>query len=164
MEPPRFMLSVHESFPDDDIPKQLFLQAHGHESIPAEGDRHVLVWWRNSPCNQKDKNEPVVAQVIQLTGNPGNYAYYAPFVDNRGLVSLESHDQFPLGTFHTTQRVAILGIAEDLVFERTSTVNGCRVWTKDLFAEMVKQGLLSEIVAEDVARRVPLKDRKSEDT
>ena len=69
--PPRFLGILYDAYSDNDIDKEVFLQAAGL----SYSDRHVLIWWSNA-CTPVPTGH--AAQAIQLTGQAGNYSYYAP--------------------------------------------------------------------------------------
>ena len=161
------MLSRHEDYPDDEETKDVYLQAHGLAEYPGFGDRHVLIHWRNRRAGSAadtdhDDNGVVLLQVIQLTGQAGNYSYYAPVVLAFSQSEVTSHTQYHLGQYTRAQRDEILKIAETIKYERRSVVNGCRVWTRDLLMEMVARGLLREDKFEEVDTGVPLVKRRNE--
>ena len=68
--PPRFLNSVYDVHPDDDSMKEVTLHAKGL-TYSGMGDRHVLLQWNNATT----EIGPVM-QIIQLTGQSGNYSYY----------------------------------------------------------------------------------------
>ncbi|KAJ8481059.1 hypothetical protein ONZ45_g15434 [Pleurotus djamor] len=116
-EPPRFLQSVHIEYPDDDSTKDVYLQA-ASLSYPGFGDRHVLIWWLNASCDEEDD----ALQVIQLTGQAGNYHYFFPVVERSPTSLRASNQQFVLGTFTRAQREQILNLADEVAFSVTSTV------------------------------------------
>src|ERR1700761_72531 len=67
------MKSVHAEYPDNDEVKEVVLEAVGL-SYSGLGDRHVLIMWLNAVT----VNQIPVTQITQLTGQAGNYQYYAP--------------------------------------------------------------------------------------
>ncbi|KIK03734.1 hypothetical protein K443DRAFT_94713, partial [Laccaria amethystina LaAM-08-1] len=121
-----------EAYSDNDIEKEVFLQAAGL-SYSGTGDGHVLIWWSNASASDP------TSQVIQPTSQAGNYSY--------------SQSPSAPQLFARAQRDQVLG------FIRSSVVNGCRVWTRDLFAGMVEVGLMLQEVFDDANRGVPLAKR-----
>ncbi|KAL4242402.1 hypothetical protein ABKN59_012085 [Abortiporus biennis] len=156
--PPKAMGSIHDKYPDDSADKDFYLQANGF-SYPGYGDRHVLLWWLNG--NNTDTSEPII-QIIQITGQAGNYHYYYPVVQQSSEASRLENEQFLLGTYTRSQRDRILELCEEIGFSKKSLVNGCRVWTRDLFVKMVEEGLLSIELYNEVDKNVPLKIRLPE--
>ncbi|OBZ71585.1 hypothetical protein A0H81_08974 [Grifola frondosa] len=117
----RFFNSVHGTHPDDDSIKAVYLQAHGlqWEGLPAH--RHVLLWWYNSP-----NHENPVIQIIQLTGEAGNYNYYSPVVTSLGAESYNTNLQITLGQFSRAQRDRILELANNVSSACEASVRGLR--------------------------------------
>ncbi|TFK58437.1 hypothetical protein BDN72DRAFT_890428 [Pluteus cervinus] len=142
--PSRFMNSEHLTHPDDDSVKEVWIQAAG---LVYSGvvDRHVMLWWLNGTYEVESDVMPTT-QVVQLTGNTGNYHYYCPVVKKRSRGSATSNQQWSL----TVQ------------FTKTSTVNDCRVWTRDLLEAMVSAGLLSAEVFTTIDQEAPLVRRQPE--
>ncbi len=149
--PPRFMTSVYDTYPDDDSVKEVTLHAHGL-TYSGVGDRHVLIQWNNATT----ETGPVM-QIVQLTGQSGNYSYYVPVakLEESMLIS----QPFSLGEFSRAQRDEILNLASQVVFSKTSTTNGCRVWTRDLLVAMVKTRLISQAKFDEIDVGVPLVKR-----
>jgi len=71
--PPRFLGNVYDAHSDNDIDNEVFLQVAGL----SYSDRHVLIWRLNASTSDSTS---LAAQVIQLSGQAGNYSYYAPVV------------------------------------------------------------------------------------
>jgi hypothetical protein len=157
--PPKALNNVHDKYPDNDKLKEAFIQAEG-KSYPGYGDRHVVLWWTNS--NDANDGSGVITQVIQLTGQAGNYNYYAPVVKQCPLTSIQQHLQISLGNFTREQRDKILDLAKSVQFYKKSTVNGCRVWTRDLLESMVNHGLTTKAKFESIDAEIPLVKRKEE--
>ncbi|EKM77847.1 hypothetical protein AGABI1DRAFT_130120 [Agaricus bisporus var. burnettii JB137-S8] len=157
--PPKAMNNIHDKYPDNDKMKHVFIQAD-NKAYPGYGDRHVLLWWSNS--NDEDNDSNFVTQVIQLTGQAGNYNYYAPVVKPRSPTSTARHLQIDLGNFTREERDKILDLAKRVQFNKKSTVNGCRVWTRDLLESMVNQGLITKAKFESIDAEIPLMKRKEE--
>lgn len=154
---PRFLQNIAHSYPDDDSTKNVYLQADRLQYV-GYGDRHVLIWWSNG--THVDDSAPV-EQCLQLTGQAGSYAYYHPVVQKRGDSS-DSHQQFLLGTFSRAQRDKIISLADSVVFSKSSTVNSCRTWTRDLLEAMVEAQLMTTEQFRVVDEGVPLKERVPE--
>jgi hypothetical protein len=53
-----------------------------------------------------------------------------------------NNQHFSLGEFSRAQRDEILDLAGQVVFSKTSTTNGYRVWTRDLLEAMVQARLI----------------------
>jgi hypothetical protein len=157
--PPRALNNVHDNYPDNDKIKEVFIQAE-NKNYPGYGDRHVVLWWCNS--DDTDDSADLITQVIQLTGQAGNYSYYAPVVKLRSIGSTQRHLQISLGKFTRAQRDKILDLAKSVQFHKKSTVNGCRVWTRDLLGLMVNHGLIMKAKFEHIDAEVPLVKRKEE--
>lgn len=137
-KPPRFMNDVYSDFPDDDDTTKTVLLQAARLSYPGYGDRHVLLqWW-----NGEHADGSIVTQIIQLSGMPGNYAYYSPLAEKKSVESSLENTFFSLGEFTRVQRDRILALANAVRFEKTSTINSCRTWTSDLLEAMVNEGLL----------------------
>jgi hypothetical protein len=151
--PPKFMNSVYATFPDDDSVKEVFLQAAGL-TYSGLGDRHVLLQWVNSA-----ETDTKATQMVQLTGQSGNYSYYAPVVKLRSEQSMVNNQHFSLGQLSRAQRDEILDLASQVVFQKTSTTNGCRVWTRDLLEAMVQADLISQATFDEIDAGVPLVER-----
>jgi hypothetical protein len=165
--PPRFMMSKYDDFPDDQDEKDVYLQAHGLAEYPGRGDRHVLIHWTNKKrtdtvAESTLSEDGVVLQVIQLTGQAGNYSYYVPVAQILSQKEISNHTQFLLGRYTRAERDEILNIAKGLKYDRRSVVNGCRVWTRDLLLEMVTREMLSKERFEEVDERIPLVKRRPE--
>lgn len=155
-KPTRFMGDVYPTFPDNDETKNVVLQVAG-VSYDGSGDRHVLVSWSNG----KDSEGASITQRIQLTGNPGWYEYYAPLATKGSAETnnIQRDEYFALGVYSRSQRDRILQLADNVDFSKTSVVNSCRTWTRDLLAAMVKEGLLFQDTFDEVDKGVPLKKR-----
>lgn len=148
--PPCQMQSVYDSFPDDDSTKEVYFQAAGL-TYSEISDRHVLLRWLNDELTE----DVPITQVVQLTGQPGNYNYYAPVVV-RSREPRTANLQITLGRFSRAQRDQILQLAMDVKFEKKFTVNSCRIWTRDLLEAMVGRGLISGDLFTDIDGEVPL--------
>jgi hypothetical protein len=153
---PRFLQSVYATYPDNDSIKEVFLQT-ANLTYAGTGDRHVVMWWWNET---EEPNE--VAQLIQLTGQSGHYSYYSPVAQKIDRQVIARNQQFSLGEYTRAQRDQILQLASNVAFEKKSTTNGCRVWTRDLLEIMVTAGLISGAKFAEVDTGVPLVKRRSE--
>ena len=153
---PRFLQSLYATYPDNDSVREVFLQA-ANITYAGTGDRHVVIWW----WNETGESNPV-AQLIQLTGQLGNYSYYAPVAQKIDLQYIARNQQFSLREYTRAERDQILQLATNVVFERKSTTNGCRVWRRDLLEVMVTAGLASQAKFTEVDTGVPLVKRRSE--
>ncbi|KIJ22696.1 hypothetical protein M422DRAFT_276843, partial [Sphaerobolus stellatus SS14] len=101
-------------------------------------------------------------QILQLTGGPGNYAFYHPSVNAQSAISLAANTFYNLGTFTRAQRDQIIALALAVKFEKTSHVNSCRTWTRDLLEAMVNVNLISQDKFGEIDQGVPLKKRVPE--
>ncbi|KAJ7595693.1 hypothetical protein C8J56DRAFT_1042777 [Mycena floridula] len=132
----------------------------------ASSSKAVLCWLRRPTCssamNETD-SDTIVTQIIQLSGMPGNYAYYWPLANKRVAKDWTSNTILALGLFTREQRDRILALADQIVFERTSVANSCRTWTRDLLEVTVKEDLLSESTFDEIDSKVPLLKRKPEE-
>ncbi|KAF4614425.1 hypothetical protein D9613_003338 [Agrocybe pediades] len=154
--PNKFMLSEHESYPDDSSDKEVWIQAQGL-SYKGYGDRHVLIYFCNSG------GEVPFWQIIQLSGQASNYAYYSPVVQKHSMESMKDVNMnISLGTMTRAQRDQMLALAEAIKFNPKSTVNGCRVWTRDLLSAMVAAGLITQEKFEEIDKAIPLVKRVPE--
>lgn len=156
--PIRFLNSIHKEYPDDTSPKDVYLEAYGL-SYSGIGPRHVFLWWQNAVL---DDENATVHQIVQLTGQPGGYAYYSPVVQKQAVDLTNNHLQILLGRYTHTQRNQILQLADETTFVKTSVKNGCSVWTRDLFEAMVKNDLLPQEKIEEIDKAVPLVNRVHE--
>ena len=151
--PPRFLNSVYDVHPDDDSMKEVTLHAKGL-TYSGMGDRHVLLQWNNATS----EIGPVM-QIIQLTGQSGNYSYYVPVAQVCYEEFMINSQLFSLGEFSRAQRDEILDLARQAVFPKTSTTNGCRVWTRDLLVAMVQANIISQSKFNEIDVGVPLVKR-----
>lgn len=158
--PPRFLESVYNTYPDDQSTKEVFIQA-ANLSYSGAGDRHVLIWWSNGGDKTSDTPTPV-RQVIQLTGQAGNYSYFYPVANSHPPALIQNNFQAFLGEFSRDQHDQIITLSKGIAFEKTSIVNGCRVWTRDLLNAMVNAGLLSQERFHEIDRTIPLVRRRAE--
>ena len=133
--------------------KEVILHAQGL-TYSGVGDRHVLLQW-----NIATTAMGLVTQIVQLTGQSGNYSYYVPVAKLRSAQTMLSNQLFSLGEFSRAQRDQILDLARQVVFSKTSTTNGCRVWTRDLLVAMVQAHLISQAKFNEIDAGVPLVKR-----
>jgi hypothetical protein len=155
--PSRFLKSVHVEYPDDNSTKEVYLQAEGL-TYSGVGDRHVLLCWLNGVT----KDGSNVTQIVQLTGQAGNYSYFAPVAKIRSAESSKRNLFISLGKYTRAQRDQVLELAKNVKFEKKSTTNGCRVWTRDLLEAMAVAGLISQAYFADIDTKIPLVRRQSE--
>ncbi|KAA1475939.1 hypothetical protein DENSPDRAFT_874334 [Dentipellis sp. KUC8613] len=155
--PGRFMSDVYSDYPDDNTTKEVQLQAAGRSYL-GYGERHVLLQWPNGTDEEGD----VIMQIVQLSGMVGNYAYYAPFATKCTESVLQNNEAFSLGMYSRAQRDRILALAEAIQFKRTSNVNNCQTWARDLLEAMVKEDLLSESTFDEIDKKAPLWKRQPE--
>lgn len=146
--------------PDNNDQKTVYLQAAGKQY--EGGARHVLLAWSNGTF-QYNGNRTSVRQVIQLTQDGAGYHYdLNPVAELFPLAALRNNTFLPLGTFTRLQRDRILQLAQNTPFVSKSTVNGCRVWTRDLLEAMMNEGMISQEIFEQVDHGVPLVKRMVE--
>ena len=62
-----------DQYPDDDSTKEAVVEADGLVTATT-GDRHVLLRW----INGTDAGGRRYAQILHLTGGPGNYSFHTP--------------------------------------------------------------------------------------
>ena len=133
--------------------KEVTLHAQGL-TYSGMGDRHVLLQWNNATT----EIGPVM-QIVQLTGQSGNYSYYVPVAQVCSEEFMINNQLFSLGEFSRAQRDEILDLARQVVFSKTSTTNGCRVWTRDLLLAMVQAHIISQAKFNEIDVGVPLVKR-----
>ncbi|KAJ6609387.1 hypothetical protein B0H10DRAFT_482449 [Mycena sp. CBHHK59/15] len=119
------------------------------------GDRHVLICW----VNGTDAEGISYIQTVQLLGGPGNYNFFTPSVVRQQDAPSET---FALGDFTRAERDKLIELARVVKYVRTSRVNSCRTWTRDLLTAMVEEGLLVRRRFEEIDQAVPLKRRLPE--
>ncbi|KAJ6619892.1 hypothetical protein B0H10DRAFT_2023868 [Mycena sp. CBHHK59/15] len=129
-------------YPDDNTDKIVFHQAESLKTADEDEDRHVLLCWTN--------------------GGPGNYAVHMPSVKQQSLDSELRNKFVALGSFTRQQRDMIVKLAREVRFEKTSRVNNCQTWMRDLLESMVEHGLLSKTLFDDIDQDVPLRKRLPE--
>ena len=147
------MNSVYNTYPDDDSVKEVILHADGL-SYSGMGDRHVLLQW-NNVTTETD----LVTQIVQLTGQSSNHSYYVPVAKLHSTQTMLDNQIFSLGKFSQAQRDEILNLAHQVVFSKTSTTNGCRVWMRDLLVAMVQAHLIPQAKFDEIDAGVPLVKR-----
>ena len=152
--PPRFLGSVHTEYPDDDSIKEVTLHAVGFE---ISSERHVLLQWLNGT-----KEDVLITQVVQLTGQPGSYNYYTPVVIPCGADHNTRNQVIPVGKFAREERDKILRLANQIQFQRTSITNNCRVWLRELLVAMVDEKLITEAKFGEIIEIDPLQIRQPE--
>ncbi|KAI0063456.1 hypothetical protein BV25DRAFT_1824566 [Artomyces pyxidatus] len=144
--PNRFSLDCYAFYPDNEAIKEVFIQAAGLSYV-GHSDRHVVVDWDNTPTRSTADNR--VTQIILLTDQAGNHAYYAPLSNTQSRESLKENERVSLGEFTLAERDCILQLAGGIKFSRKSIRNGCRVWiTQALFERIDVQIPLVKRVAE----------------
>ncbi|ESK95592.1 hypothetical protein Moror_12666 [Moniliophthora roreri MCA 2997] len=136
--------------------KKVYVQAQGW-ALDSFGERHVLIDWSNGQL-ANDGLKTSVTQVVQLTGGPGSYHYFAPVCKIRNIQSLESDNtRWCIGDFSRAQRDRLLQLAAKINFLKTSIVNDCQVWLRELLEAMKDEGLLDEGLFEQIDKAVHLK-------
>ncbi|KAG7088439.1 hypothetical protein E1B28_012431 [Marasmius oreades] len=146
-------------YPDDDSTKQVVLQADGLKAANPD-DRHVLIHWTNGT----DASGNRYTEVVHLTGGEGNYGFYTPQVKRHSDESLKLDTFYVLGHYTRAQRNQTITLAKAVQFNKTSRINNCQTWMRDLLEAMVKGGLLSEAEFNKIDSGVPLKRRILETT
>jgi hypothetical protein len=109
--PPKFLNSSYDSYPDDNSDKEVYVEAAGLTYNEYQ-DRHVLLRWFNR--TPQALNDNGIMQLIQLTEQAGNYAYYSPVAKIRSLESGTANKTWLLGTYTRAQRDEILRLAEEV--------------------------------------------------
>ena len=146
-----------DKYPDDDRTKEVELQADGLVVLNPD-DRHVLLRWTNGV----DAEGRVYAQIIHLSGGPGNYNFHTPQVRIHSEASRGANTCYPLGQYTRAQRDQIVALAKAVDFERRSRVNNCQAWMRDLLEAMVGANLLSKAEFDKIDVSVPLIKRVAE--
>ena len=152
--PPRFLNSVYDTYPDDDSVKEVTFHAQGLTYTGMVQDRHILLQWNNATTEMGP-----VMQIVQLTGQSGNYSYYVPVAQVCSEEFMINNQLFSLGEFSRAQRDEILDLARQVIFSKTSTTNGCQAWTRDLLVAMVQAHLISQARFNEIDIGVPLVKR-----
>ena len=91
--PPCFLNSVYNMYPDNNSVKEVILHARGL-TYSGMGDCHVLLQWNNATTEMG-----LVTQIVQLTGQSGNYSYYVPVAKLRSAQTMLNNQLFSLGKF-----------------------------------------------------------------
>ena len=128
--PPRYLSSLHVEYPDNDSVKDVVLHAQG-QGGEISPERHILLQWVNGWSESS-----MITQVVRLTGQAGSYNYFAPVVKIREPNTNIDNQVIPVGTFTRAQRDQILYLASQVNFLKTSVVNNCRVWLRELLQAM----------------------------
>lgn len=154
---PKFLGSVYPTVPDNDEPKEVYVEAVGlDKSLGTE--RHVTLSWTNSA----PEASVLVTQVVHLTGNPGNYNFYHPVAKPRRLESVVNNKRYILGKMSRAQRDAIGEHAKAIPFSKKSIVNNCQVWMRKLLVGMLEDGLITKETFAEIDADVPLQKPKEE--
>jgi len=143
-KPNKWMGDVYAKYPDDDSTKEVFF--HKDQSGSEEFEKHVLFTWYNS----RDNPTSPVTQIVQLTGNPGAYAFYHPLAKLRRLESLERYESWSLGMLTRPQRELLAQLADQIPFNMKSRLNNCQVWSRYL----LDYALRNEIIAKDAYDKI----------
>ena len=146
-----------DQYPDDDSTKEVVLEADGLVTATT-GDRHVLLRW----INGTDAGGRRYAQIIHLTGGPGNYSFHTPQVKMHSEESRTANTCYVLGQYARAQRDQIVALAKAVRFHRKSYVNSCRTWTREVLEAMVGADLLSRDKFDEIDADVPLLKRVPE--
>ncbi|EPQ53480.1 hypothetical protein GLOTRDRAFT_130818 [Gloeophyllum trabeum ATCC 11539] len=103
-----------------------------------------------------------IASTPQLTSS-SSYNYYAPVALADGTtVSEEKNQQILLGQLSREERDETLRLAKAIRFSKTSVINSCRTWTRDLLKAMVERSLITVELFDKIDTKVPLKKRVTE--
>ena len=153
----KFVNPFGAKYPDDNAEKEVLLQAYGLDKAGEGADRHVLIYWING-----ENEDTLFMQLVQLSGGIGNYNFYTPCVQAQSKEFHRCNASYPLGMLTRAQRDQIIELAKGTGYERTSTLNSCRTWTRDLLEKMVEVGMISESQFERIDKDVPLKRRVPE--
>ncbi|KAI0032368.1 hypothetical protein K488DRAFT_85911 [Vararia minispora EC-137] len=151
-------MNVLHIFPDNDRPKDVFVQANGKTSGAS---RHVSLFWVN-----RDDGRLFIVQVLQLVGIPGKYHWEnaARMRSRRSAGTQEVNDIYALGMFSRVQRDRIISLASQVRFESASTVNNCQVWLRDLLEAMMRDPdvALPQSTFDELDRGISLLKRRPE--
>lgn len=146
---PRFM-SVHDQFPDTSVDKDVFFGQN-------RASTHTTIYWLNAGIIRADgsddepENRPCI-ETLHLTGGPGKFAHFQPYVSKQSSSVLVKEYTVKLGTFTFQQRDKIRAMAREVTYDRNSTVNNCRVHTRKLMARLVEEDWLSQHVYDTICR------------
>ncbi|THH15670.1 hypothetical protein EW146_g4840 [Bondarzewia mesenterica] len=151
-------INVLSVYLDNNDKKEVFLQASG-KNYSGTGQRHVLLCWKNLHDHRN-----LVMQIIQWIGIPGAYQWQNVARFRNMYTFISGNDIYPLGFFTRGQRDRIIELAGMVEFDRTSTVNTCRVWMRDLLEAMTNDAVvsLSQIKFNEINKGVPLLKRQTE--
>ncbi|VDB82675.1 unnamed protein product [Peniophora sp. CBMAI 1063] len=145
--------------PDDDSVKNVFLQADGKTTAAEGEDRHVLIYWENGTGTHASNKH---IQILQLSGGPGNYAFYPDMLISQSEAERARNTYYELGQYTRAQRDKIKRLAGDVVYLKSSRINSCRTWTRDLFELMVAANLITQEQFDLMDADVPLRKRLPE--
>lgn len=150
------MLAQH---PDDNNVKTVFLQAAGKTTAAEGADRHVIIYWENG--TEPDGRTKFI-QVLQLSGGPGNYNFYPNMMIAQSESECARNTSYVLGHYTRAQRDVTKTLAGNIAYLKTSRINSCRTWTRDLFEVMVAENLITQAQFEYMDVDVPLRKRLPE--
>lgn len=151
--PNRFMNNQYNAFPDDNSDKEVVFQKDSRGVV--EFEKHVLFNWYNG---QDAKGNPV-SQIVQLTGNPGAYAFYHPLAKLRNQASLQLYITWSLGVLTRPQRELLVQLASQIEFDMKGTTNNCQVWSADLLYAAYWNRIITNEVYERVMSQAALKPK-----
>ncbi|KZV63456.1 hypothetical protein PENSPDRAFT_640856 [Peniophora sp. CONT] len=154
-----FMAKLLVQYPDDDNVKNVFLRADGKTTVAEGEDRHVLIYWENG-TGTSGQNKYI--QILQLSGGPGNYNFYPDMMITQSEADRARHTFYELGQYTRAQRDNIKSLAGGVKYLKSSRINSCRTWTRDLFEVMVAEDLITQAQFDYMDVDVPLRKRLSE--
>ena len=154
-----FMTRLLAQYPDDDGTKPVFLQADGKTTVAEGQDRHVLLYWENGTGLNGDLH---YIQILQLSGGPGNYNFYPDMMITQSESDRARNTIYELGRFTRAQRDHVKRLAANISYKKTSRVNSCRTWTRDLLEVMVSENLITQEQFDLMDVDVPLRKRLPE--
>jgi len=96
-----------------------------------------MLEWINS-------SNPLVTQLLHLTGGPGTYNFLTPQAKKRQEATRAKYQFVSLGTKSRADRDKIIELAKAVQYDKTSTVNNCQDWLRSLLQAMVGAGLITQ--------------------
>jgi len=155
----------NEPFADADGSKDVFLLAAGTQDPGLfDHSRQVAVAWVNGALPLQPTTSPtLVYQLVQLEKDlHTGYHFTDPYIKPCDPEMMANSLTIPLGNFTLVERDRIIELATEIPYVRSSRVNGCRVWTRDVLLRMVGDGMISWEIYHDACARVPLQRREPE--
>lgn len=151
LQPNKFMQSVYPAFPDDDTSKEVLFLKYSLGAV--EYEKHVLFIWYNS---LEDPATPIT-QIVQLTGNPGGYAFYHPLAKPQDQTFIDQHHSWSLGMLTRSQRDLLAQLAEQIPFDMKGRVNNCQVWSTHLLDYAWRDRIITKDVYNKIISEAALK-------